>query len=189
MLRLCKVHFIQIQKIAKYTNLISWLGFYTQLRKGVRHNSLVGNFRRLKQASIIFLRKILKINKPLLPNKKKQMGSGEWLQNGLDEITFVITFLKWWCTYLSTYSKETNIYSKTVCQWQLWVERIGNRSNWLLIEYLNISQYFRYLISYVKVLQQISLSRMWKFSGELQQARNRWYIPSLLIRPFMTYFI
>ena len=69
-----------------------------------------------KHASIIFLRKILKINKPLLPNKKKQMGSGEWLQNGLDEITFVIRFLKWWCTYLSTYSKETNIYSKTVYQ-------------------------------------------------------------------------
>ena len=63
----------------------------------------------------------MKINKPLLPNKKKQMGSGEWLQNGLDEITFVIRFLKWWCTYLSTYSKETNIYSKTVYQWELWI--------------------------------------------------------------------
>ena len=114
-------NFSSTKKIAKYTNLISWLSFYTQLRKGVRHNSLVGNFRRWKQMPIIFLRKILKINKPLLPNKKKQMGSGEWLRNGLDEITFVIRFLKWWCTYLSTYSKETNIYSKTVYQWELWI--------------------------------------------------------------------
>ena len=35
----------------------------------------------------------------------------------------------------------------------IWFIFTNNRSNWLLIEYLNISQYFWYLISYVKVLQ------------------------------------